>query len=154
MMPEVCFSTCQAEGTANALYLGRVLFRCNRAGWRVGLLSRRTLRDGNTKSIPFIRNEEKMGTGDEKRGKRQDIHVAHRKYSLQDPLHARLRPTYSIVNKATNVVSKPNQTAFEILRKVGTVSNTVTRADTMINDVINTCIMKAEDEEVGCSRRA
>ena len=95
-----------------------------------------------------------MGTEDEKRTKRQDIHVAHRRYSLHDPLHARLRAMYSIVNKATSVVSKPNQTAFEILRKVGTVSNTVTRADTMINDVMNTCIMKADDEVVGCSRRA
>ena len=92
--------------------------------------------------------------GNEKRAERQDIHVTHRKYSLQDPLHARLRAMYSIVNKATSVVSKPNQTAFEILRKVGTVSNTVTSADMIINDVIKTCIMKAEDEEVGRSRRA
>ena len=61
---------------------------------------------------------------------------------------------YSIVNKATSVVSKPNHTAFEILRKVGTVSKTVTRADRMINDVIDICMMKAEVEEVGCSRRA
>jgi hypothetical protein len=61
---------------------------------------------------------------------------------------------YSIVNKATSVVSKPNHTAFEILRKVGTVSKTVTRADMMIDDVMNTCMMNAEDEEVGCSRRA
>lgn len=61
---------------------------------------------------------------------------------------------YSIVNKATRVVSNPNQTAFEILRNVGTVSKTVTRADMMINDVINTCMTKAEEEEVGCSRRA
>jgi hypothetical protein len=61
---------------------------------------------------------------------------------------------YSIVNNATSVVSKPNQTAFEILRKVGTVSRTVTRAEMMINDVMNTCMTKAEGEEVGCSRRA
>ena len=154
MMPKVCFSTCKAEGTANKLCLGRVLFRCNKVGWRVGLLSHRTLRDGNTKSIHLIGNDEKRGNGGEKRAERQDIHVAHRRYSRQDPLHARLRAMYSIVNKATSVVSKPNQTAFEILRKVGTVSNTVTRADMMINDVMNTCIMKAEDEEVGCSRRA
>ena len=80
--------------------------------------------------------------------------MVHRKYHLQDPLQARLRAMYSIVNKATSVVSKPNQTAFEILRKVGTVSKTVTRADMMINDVRNTCITKAEVEEVGCSRRA
>lgn len=80
--------------------------------------------------------------------------MAHRKYSPQDPLHARLRPIYSMVNKATSVVSKPNQTAFEILRKVGTVSKTVTIADMMINDVMNMCMTKAEDEEVGCSRRA
>ena len=86
--------------------------------------------------------------------KEKDIHVAHRKYNHQLPLHARLRATYSIVNKATSVVSNPNQTAFEIFRKVGTVSNTVTRADMIINDVKNTCMRKAELEEVGCSRRA
>jgi len=154
-MPAVCFSRCKAEGTANALCLGRVLFLCNRVGWRVGLLSHRTLRDRSANPIHLIRNEVgQRETRDEKRAGRQDIHVAHRKYSLQDPLHARLRAMYSIVNKATSVVSKPNQTAFEILRKVGTVSNTVTRADMMISDVMNTCIMKAEDEEVGCSRRA
>ena len=61
---------------------------------------------------------------------------------------------YSIVNKATSVVSKPNQTAFEILRKVGTVSNTVTRADMIMSDVMNMCMTKAGDEEVGFSRRA
>jgi len=80
--------------------------------------------------------------------------VAHPKYSLHVPLHARLRAIYSIVNKATRVVSKPNHTAPGILRKVGTVSNTVTRADMMINDVTNICMAKAGDEEVGCSRRA
>jgi len=93
-------------------------------------------------------------TKDEKRAGEQDVHVAHRKYNHQDPLHARLRAMYSIVNKATSVVSNPNQTAFEILRKVGTVSKTVTRADMMINAVMDTCMTNAEGEEVGCSRRA
>ena len=60
----------------------------------------------------------------------------------------------SIVNKATRVVSNPNQTAFEIFRKVGTVSSTVTSADMMIKDVVNMCMTKADREEVGCSRRA
>lgn len=111
------------------------------------------LRDRNIKSVYSIRGEEKLY--DERREtRRKDIHVTHRKYSHQLPLHARVRAIYSIVNKATSVVSNPNQTAFEILRKVGTVSNTVTRADMMMSDVINTCMTKAEVEEVGCSRRA
>ena len=58
------------------------------------------------------------------------------------------------MNRATRVVSIPNQIAFEILQNVGTVSKTVTRAVMMVNDVVNMCMMKAEDEKVGCSRRA
>ena len=104
----------------------------------------------------MIGNKEKRGDRSKakKRAVRDDAHVAHRKYSFHDPLHARLRAIYSIVNKATSVVSNPNQTAFEIFRKVGTVSNTVTSADMMINDVVNICMTKADNEEVGCSRRA
>ena len=89
------------------------------------------------------------GRKTKKRAARDDAHVAHRRYSFQDPLHARLRPIYS-----TSVVSNPNQTAFEIFRKVGTVSNTVTTADMMIEDVVYMCMAKADREEVGCSRRA
>ena len=91
---------------------------------------------------------------DEKRAARDDAHVAHRKYSFQDPLHARLRLMYSIVNRPTSVASNPNQTAFEIFRKVGTVSNAVTSADMMIKDVVYMCTTKADGEEVGCLRRA
>lgn len=102
----------------------------------------------------MVRDGEEQATKNKKRAGEQDVHVNHPKNSLQDPLHARLRAMYSTVNRATSVVSKPNHTAPEILRKVGTVSRTVTRADMMINDVMNTCMTKAEDEEVGCSRRA
>jgi len=58
---------------------------------------------------------------------------------------------YSTVNSATTLVSTPNQNLVEIECTAGTVSRTVTKADTTISEVVNICMMKAAVEDVGCS---
>lgn len=54
----------------------------------------------------------------------------------------------------TRLVSRPNHTLVLMEWKAGTVSSTVTMADSTIKDVIRTCTKKAESEDVGCSSRA
>ena len=66
---------------------------------------------------------------------------------------ATARATYSTVNRATKLVSKPNQTLPETEWEEGIVSKTVTAAEIMIRDVVATCIKNADGDEVGCSRR-
>jgi hypothetical protein len=67
-------------------------------------------------------------------------------------LRARHLAIYSTVNKATMLVSKPNQTRPEMAWKAGTVSNTVTSEDSTMRKVMKTWMKKAGDELVGRSR--
>jgi hypothetical protein len=56
-----------------------------------------------------------------------------------------------MVNKATMLVSRPNQTRVDIEWTAGTVSKTVIIADKMIRDVLNIWKTKAAGDEAGCS---
>ena len=68
--------------------------------------------------------------------------------NLRDPLHARICAICSIANKATNIISKPNRTAFDVSWNVDTILETVARVGVMTESIYN----RAGDE-VGCSRR-
>ena len=59
------------------------------------------------------------------------------------------RATYSIVKSATSALSTPNQTAGLMEWNSGTVSRTVTTAETAMRAVMKTCMRKAAGEEVG-----
>ena len=58
-----------------------------------------------------------------------DSHIAHRARDVHEPECATARPMYSTVNRATKLVSKPNQTLPEIECEDGIVSRMVTVAE-------------------------
>lgn len=83
-----------------------------------------------------------------------DSQVVHLNKLIQEKLHAIQRATYSTVKRATRLVSSPNQMLVGIEWKAGTVSRTVTRAESRIRNVVSIWMTNAEGDEVGCSKRA
>jgi hypothetical protein len=106
--------------------------------WREDRLFHRTLKSTSVRSNRWIGGSQVV----------QPNRVDH------DPLQAMNRAMYSTVNNATKVVSNPNQILTGMEWNAGTVSRTVTRAETMINAVEKTCIRNAAGDEAGFSSTA
>lgn len=92
--------------------------------------------------------------------KRKEKYIANTSLNIQNTqwkrlLHVLLQASnlamYSTVKSATTLVSTPNQILVEIEWTAGTVSSTVTNADTTMSEVVNMCMTKAAVEDVGCS---